>query len=127
MGILENTPDIVIQTIYFLLYDLYDLFQIFTDMEDCGHSGASRSRTYIIVVLRSAMRQIYDPIQLRNEISSYIKTSYRTTPSDYLTASELEIRLEAAEVARVRGVEFRSNALDLTYLLNDRELHLGCS
>ncbi|CAE8624308.1 unnamed protein product, partial [Polarella glacialis] len=122
MGILENTPDIVIQTIYFLLYDLYDIFQIFADMEDCGHSGISRSRTYIIVVMRNAMKQIYCPVQLHTEISSFIKATVRTTPSDYLTASDLEVKLEAAEVARVRGIVFRSNSLDLSYLLNDREL-----
>ncbi|CAE8613070.1 unnamed protein product [Polarella glacialis] len=91
-------------------------------MEGCGHSGISRFRTYIIVVMRSAMKQIYCPVQLRTEISSFIKATVRTTPSDYLTASDLEVKLEAAEVARVRGIVFRSNSLDLSYLLNDREL-----
>ncbi|CAE8655044.1 unnamed protein product, partial [Polarella glacialis] len=122
MAILENTPDISMQIIYFLLYDMYDVFPIPVDLADVGHAGASRARVYILVVLRGQFRQLCDPIVLYQQIATAIKATSATQPADYMTAGPLEIQLEASEVARIRSVPFRPNTLDLTYLLNEREV-----
>jgi hypothetical protein len=118
----EVAEDISMQIIYFLLYDMYDVFPIPVDLADVGHAGASRARVYILVVLRGQFRQLCDPIVLYQQITTAIKATSATQPADYMTAGPLEIQLEASEVARIRSVPFRPNTLDLTYLLNEREV-----
>ncbi|CAE8715092.1 unnamed protein product, partial [Polarella glacialis] len=114
--------DISMQIIYFLLYDMYDVFPIPVDLADVGHAGASRARVYILVALRGQFRQLCDPIVLYQQITTAIKATSATQPADYMTAGPLEIQLEASEVARIRSVPVRPNTLDLTYLLNEREV-----
>ena len=65
---------------------------------------------------------LHDPFELLSEISEQLSLSTTSIP-DYLVASRPEILLEASDLAARRGKLFKPNSMDLTYLLNDRELN----
>ncbi|CAK9054632.1 unnamed protein product, partial [Durusdinium trenchii] len=127
LGILENTPDLRVDVIHSLLGDLYNLHPILVDMDHCGHGGASRKRIYVIVVAsKTQTKCLVDPITLYRALVEELhqrQTSLdcTTAPGDYLTADPMEIQLDAMEVARSSGKEFRSNCKSLDYLLTERE------
>ena len=105
-----------------LLDDMYMMKRVFVDMADVGHSGASRSRVYIICILRS-LRMLADPVAVAESVFQVLRERFQTVPSDYMGASALEVQLEAAEVCRVRKLTYQVNP-DLTYILNERERNL---
>ena len=96
------------------------MWQIFTDMKDVGHSGASRPRTYVIFARKDRV-MLRNPVSLFETITERIAQVIQTRPRDYLTADQLEIDLDAAEVARARGINFRPGCKNLSYLLTVRE------
>ena len=102
-----------------LLSDMYNLFRVKVDMEDVGHSGASRKRVYIICALKT-LRTLADPVRVSEVVFEVLKGRFQTSPSDYMGASRLEVQLEAAEVCRVRHIQYRVTQ-DLRYILNRRE------
>ena len=103
-----------------LLQDMYDLYRIPVDMADVGHSGASRKRVYILVVLRAALCCHFDPLQLSYRVFDAIRSAGGTRVRDYITASNLEVQVEAMEVSRMRGLPWACGA-SLKVLLTDRE------
>ena len=115
------TKDVNYAMLVSLLGDLYDSWQLFPDLEDSGHAGSSRKRTYIIFALRGSYTMLANPVALYDQVSNVLKSQYRTCPSDYLTANNMEMLLEAAEVCRVRRLPFRPNSKDWSYMLTERE------
>ena len=111
----------MISILVFLLGDTHALFPIYVVMGDTGHRGTRRNRVYVIVASK-CLKALCNPIELYERIAVYIRASTQTRPRDYLTASTMEVKLFAAEVARSRRIRFRSNQLDLTYLLTSREI-----
>ena len=115
------SQDLDIDVLDSLLQDMYDRFQIFVEMADCGHSGVSRPRTYIIYALSGHYDLLFDPRELYAQVSKAVKTMHSTRPRDYLSAPELEVQLEAMESCRVRGLTYAAGWSDLSYVLNQRE------
>ena len=104
-----------------LLIDMYMMWPIYTDMPDVGHSGASRSRVYIIFALRGAFTLLCNPQDLASQIFAAVRELPGTRPRDYLFAPQLDLKLEASEVCRVRKIQFRPNETDFSYMMTDRE------
>ena len=98
-----------------------DIFQLFVDMADAGYSGTARFRTYLILVRKGSYTQLFDPCLLYDIITAKISAFISTSPKDYVTASDLEVALEAIEVCRVRKVSHRPEEKDLSYILNENE------
>jgi hypothetical protein len=117
----QHTKDLQVGAIIFLLGDICEIKIIRNEMADVGHSGVSRPRVYLIITNTTELMMIHEPADLYMQVSSSIKGLISTSASDYLTASDLEIKMAAYEVAQTRKLNFRSNTTDLTYLLNDRE------
>ncbi|CAE8628110.1 unnamed protein product [Polarella glacialis] len=120
--ILENSTEIKLIMIEFLFADEYDIHQLWVKTHDSGHSGVARFRTYLILNRRSATACNFDPEQLYKIIADRITAAVQTSPRDYICATTEEILLEAQEVARTRCIMFRPGCLDMTYLLNEREM-----
>ncbi|CAE8611240.1 unnamed protein product [Polarella glacialis] len=120
--IIENTRELRLDVITLLLGDHFFLWQLWVDAEDGGHNGVSRKRTFVICSHQDWTSCMYDPFELYAAIAARVKKHIATKPSDYVTATDDEILREASHGALVRGVQFRPHELDLTYLLNKREL-----
>ncbi|CAE8720142.1 unnamed protein product [Polarella glacialis] len=120
--IIENTRELRLDVITLLLGDHFFLWQLWVDAEDGGHNGVSRKRTFVICSRQDRTSCMCDPFELYAAIAARVKKHIATKPSDYVTATDDEILREASHVALVRGVQFRPHELDLTYLLNKREL-----
>ncbi|CAE7222873.1 unnamed protein product [Symbiodinium sp. CCMP2456] len=133
LAVLENTPATRIAAIDCrthildkLLGDLYNVYPLRVEPADVGHSGVSRTRLYVIVVIKTA-RKLADPVQLFHSVADHVRTRFQTKPRDYLIAGDLEVQFEAFATASLPAckcaarVPFRSNVLDLSYLLTDRE------
>ena len=58
-----------------------------------------------------------NPVRLFETIAERVAQVIQTRPRDYLTADQLEIDLDAAEVARTRGINLRPGCKNLSYLL----------
>ncbi|CAE7219854.1 unnamed protein product [Symbiodinium sp. CCMP2456] len=124
-AILENTPDFHVSIVHDMLSHLYHIYELFVDLADVGHSGAARKRVYVILVSKQC-RIIADPRHIYKEVTCSIRKRFATRPRDYLTASELEVRCEAMEQARVldarlRDVVWQPELDNLSYLLSPRE------
>ena len=96
------------------------MWQLNADMEGVGHGGVSRARKYLIFARKDRIL-LRSPECLFETITTNIRQMIRTRPRDYLTADRLEIQLDAAEVARIRGIVYRPFEENLSYLLNARE------
>ncbi|CAE8709376.1 unnamed protein product [Polarella glacialis] len=120
--IIENTRELRLDVITLLLGDHFFLWQLWVDAEDGGHNGVSRKRTFVICSHQDRTSCMYDPFELYAAIAARVKKHIALKPSGYVTATDDEILREASHVALVRGVQFRPHELDLTYLLNKREL-----
>ena len=114
------TEDLQVDRLYPILQDCYDMWQLFSDLADVGHNGAARPRTYVIFARKDRIL-LRDPISLYEKIADGIAQTISTEPHHYMTATDLEIDLDAAEVARCRGVPHIPGEQNLTYLLNKRE------
>ncbi|CAE7573692.1 unnamed protein product [Symbiodinium pilosum] len=112
--------DLQLDRLRLLLEDVYNIWQLWNDLEDVGHSGAARPRTYVIFARKDA-RVLRQPTDLYKQVTDHLKGLLSTEPKDYLTASPLEVDLEAAEVCRIRKVAHRPGRADLSYILTDRE------
>ena len=82
-----------------MLGDLYNIYPLYVDLDDVGHSGASRHRVYVILALKT-LRMIADPRQVYARVSATLRQTYTTRPRDYLNASVLEVQCEAMEASR---------------------------
>ncbi|CAJ1402897.1 unnamed protein product [Effrenium voratum] len=111
--------DMKVEILEGLLGDLYSIFPIQVGLSDVGHSG-TRNRLYIILACKEKLLMLHNPTDLYSHVSSELKQLGSTQPGDYLTAGNLEIQLDAMEVA-TSGKIFRSNMQDLSYLLSERE------
>ena len=86
-----------------LLYGYhYNLFIFYVKTSDVGHTGTSRDRVYIIMVRKGKVRMLHDPHKIYRKIVKTIAKHVATRPRDYLLASENEILMDAADVARIR-------------------------
>ncbi|CAE7812675.1 unnamed protein product [Symbiodinium sp. CCMP2456] len=121
LAVLENVPDMDLETVVGLLSDAYDHWQIFMDMPESGLGGTSRARTYVIFARKGAYKLLHCPVLLTDCIASELQATAVTRPRDFLTASDLEILLEAQEACRTRGITFRPGTTNLQYILNQRE------
>ncbi|CAE7663119.1 unnamed protein product [Symbiodinium necroappetens] len=99
----------------------YDLIQTFCDPGDTGHEACSRSRTYVIGAHKNKTEELEEPCKLQDKIQRHIRKRVQTVPSDYMIATGTEISLEAQQMARKRGIQWRPEQTDLGYLLNPRE------
>ena len=90
-------------------------------MPESGLGGTSRPRTYIIFARKGAYKLLHCPLVLCDYIAEELRSTAFTRPRDFLTATPLEIKLEAEDVCRTRGVTFRPGTIDLEYILNPRE------
>ncbi|CAE7466337.1 ttn-1, partial [Symbiodinium sp. KB8] len=121
LAVLENTPDLRVEVLEGMLKEHYMIFPVHVDMADVGHSGVSRKRVYVIFASKASCRMLVHPVRLYDFVSAQLRATYRTKPSDYLTADSMEVQWEASEVARKRCLPFRSNIPNLDYLLSSRE------
>ena len=93
----------------------YQCYPIYCSSADAGHSGAARTRTYIIMRYIAETDCLGDPIELYYKIADYIRSQVATEPKDYMIATQEEIRLEAQAVARSRGIVYNPYRADLEY------------
>ncbi|CAE7266532.1 unnamed protein product [Symbiodinium sp. KB8] len=114
--------DLHVQILESLLGDLCNVYPLRVEPADIGHSGVSRARLYVIVAMKTA-RVLADPVQLVHSVADHVRARFQTKPRDYLIAGDLEVQFEAFATASAAGVPFRSNVLDLSYLLTKREAH----
>ena len=121
MGVKQCPQDLDVETLDSLLSDMYDRYQLYVEMADCGHSGASRNRTYVIYVLSGRYELLHDPRDLYRMVSSANRTLFQTEPSDYFEAPALELAMEAMDACRARSVEYVPGAASWHYILNRRE------
>ena len=110
------------EMLHILLADTFEFYKIHVDMPDVGHSGCSRRRVYIICSNRQRMRCVRDPRDLATKIFGVLRQFPGTRPRDYLTASALEVQLEAFETCQVRSVRYKHGCKDFSYILTDREV-----
>ena len=86
-----------------LLYGYhYQLFSFYVSPADVGHTGTSRDRVYIIMIHKRKVRVVHDPYKIYRRIVKTISKHVSTRPRDYLLASQNEILMDAADVARIR-------------------------
>ena len=90
------------QMIKFLYGSHYHLYPFFITPDDIGHTAVSRARVYIIMVHRERVEMVIDPYPLYEKIRETITRLIYTRPRDYLIASDNEIMMDAADVARGR-------------------------
>ena len=95
----HTAKDLHVDILYDMLSDIYNLYPLYVDLADVGHAGAARKRVYVIVVSKQ-YRVIADPQLIYEDVAAEIRQRFSTSPADYLTASLLEIRYEAMELAR---------------------------
>ena len=88
----------------------YNIHPIYMDASDLGHSGSSRARVYIIMVLKDEVVLTYDCNKMFREISHAMTQLVSTCPEDYFVADETDLRLEEARVGRQRSIQVRPNA-----------------
>lgn len=88
----------------------YNIHPIYMDPSDLGHSGSSRARVYIIMVLKDEVVPTYDCNKMFREISHAMTQLVTTCPEDYFVADETDLRLEEARVARQRSIQVRPDA-----------------
>ncbi|CAE7223901.1 unnamed protein product, partial [Symbiodinium sp. KB8] len=109
MGMLEDThPD-------------HDFYQMFSEPSDFGYRGLSRFRTWVVGSHREKSTCLHDPFELLENLKSAFSELPGAGVSDFLVASEAELHLEAAALARRRKKAVPS-LKNLSGLLNVREL-----
>ncbi|CAE7853058.1 unnamed protein product [Symbiodinium necroappetens] len=109
MGMLEDThPD-------------HDFYQMFSEPSDFGFRGLSRFRTWVVGSHREKSTCLHDPFELLEDLKSAFSELPGAGVSDFLVASEAELHLEAAALARRRKKAVPS-LKNLSGLLNVREL-----
>ena len=97
-------------------------YQLFSEPSDFGFNGVARYRTWCIGAHRERTQILYDPFELLSAISERLSVSLSTSIPDYLVASKAEILVEASDLANRRGKAFQAHNMNLTYLLNQREM-----
>lgn len=91
MGMLEDThPD-------------HDFYQMFSEPSDFGYRGLSRYRTWVIGSHRDESVCLHDPFELLDSLKSVFDKLPGAQVSDFLVASEAELQMEAAALARRRN------------------------
>lgn len=95
----RDPEDIKIDDVQEMLPE-YNFYVIPVDMSDVGHAGATRKRVYIVVASKTMTQCICDPKTLYTRVVEHLKSLEQTTPKDYLSADDIEIQLDAMEVAR---------------------------
>ena len=98
----------------------YDLFQTFCEPADVGFGASARKRTYVIGVHKERCSILKDPLELQETLRMSFSLVPPTQPRDYLVATEVEVRLEAQDLCRRRGLYYQDTR-DLRYLLTERE------
>ena len=88
----------------------YNIHPIYMDTSDLGHTGSSRARVYIIMVLKDEVVQTYDCNKMFREISTAMQQLVSTNPEDYFVADVADTRLEEARVARIRKIRVKQDA-----------------
>ena len=99
---------------------VYEWHQLFCEPGDCGHSACSRSRTYAIGAHQERTTKLHCPWEIQEVMKHSVRGSF-TFPSDYLTATTMEVELEAQEKARTRKIPYIPGKCDYSYLLTTRE------
>ena len=109
MGMLEDThPD-------------YDFYQMFSEPSDFGFKGLSRYRTWVVGSHQEHSVCLHDPFELLENLKSEFDKLPGAQVSDFLVASEAELQLEAAALARRRRKTVPT-LRNMINLLNVREL-----
>ena len=99
----------------------HHFYQFFSSPQDFGYGGIARNRTWVIGSHKDRSTCLFDPYMLLEAICEACSQTY-TEVKDYLVASDLEIKMEAIELARRRNLAFRTNSPSLDYLLLAREV-----
>ena len=90
MGMLEDThPD-------------HDFYQMFSEPSDFGYLGLSRYRTWVVGSHKARTVCLHDPFELLDALKAAFKSTTGATVEDFLVASEAELHMEAAALARRR-------------------------
>lgn len=95
-------------------------YQIFSGPIDVGFQGTARPRTFLHGCNTLFSKCIFDPETLFDKVSNELQINAQTKPSDYLLATDVEVKQEAQLFAYRRGIEYQ-DTLNLKYLLFPRE------
>lgn len=121
--VLENVLGIPAEYVELLLGSDYFMWVFVVAAADSGHSGASRTRVYILFCHKLKGRVLMCPLTAYDVLSNRVKECVQTVPSDYLFGSPKDILVEAMRWAASRKIDYRPGCLDLTYLLLPREIN----
>ena len=87
------------QMIHVVYGQHYNITRIRCETADAGHSGAARTRVYLILAHKLRVQQVHDPEGMYCFISQRIREEIRTFPSDYMIAPKHEVVAEMANIA----------------------------
>ena len=99
----------------------YEFYQTFCEPADVGFFGTSRKRTYVFGAHVERTSVLHDPLELHDKVRGVLSRRAQTRPRDYLIATDLEVRMEAQDLCRKRGVRYQETNRDLSYVLTKRE------
>ena len=109
MGMLEDThPD-------------HDFYQLFSEPSDFGFLGLARYRTWVVGSHKTKSVCKHDPYELMDVLKGAFSNMPGAQVEDFLVASEAELHMEAASLARRRKVKVPPLG-KFQALLNVREL-----
>ena len=76
--------------------------QLFVSPADVGHTGISRSRTYIFCAHKNNCNYLFDLYEAYHRICRSLQRHIKTEPQDYFVASRTQVQSEAYRVAVAR-------------------------
>lgn len=97
-------------------------YQFISEPGHLGFAGTARERTWVIGSHMELTTCTSDPYEIYDDIRSWFTDYCQCKVSDYLVASEQEVRMEALEVANKLGLaHFVPGPSPMSILLNHRE------
>lgn len=101
-------------------------YQFISEPGHLGFAGTARERTWVIGSHMELTTCTSDPYEIYDDIRSWFTDYCQCKVSDYLVASEQEVRMEALEVANKLGLaHFVPGHSPMSILLNHRESNVA--
>ena len=101
----------------------YNISYVFVDCCDQGHAGSSKFRIILVLNHKRRSKQIYDWVELYNDVTKQITKYCRTEPMDYLVSEDTEIMRDAELLASTRHkpLRWKGGKPNLFPILTSRE------
>ena len=76
------------------------------DLEDVGHAGMARTRSFMYIAHKEKCVYLHDLYQLMETVTTAIKKVAQTRPSDYMVSNDRVRALDNMAWCQSRGIQY---------------------